>query len=107
MSVPEQHTPRFRRNEKLYQVALRSHWTYALKLALAGALIGGLLLPALLSGDPDLHPLTRTVRFLAVVFSVGFTGIAAYRYFKPAPGDGEGGNAVSTDGGPGEGGHHG
>ncbi|MFN3985158.1 MAG: hypothetical protein ACK4KV_06700 [Rhodocyclaceae bacterium] len=107
MSVPEQHTPRFRRNEKLYQIALRSHWTYALKLALVGALIGGLVLPALLSGDPDLHPLARTVRFLAVVFSAGFAGIAAYRYFKPVSGNGEGGDAASAESGPGEGGHRG
>lgn len=71
----------FKRNEKLYQVALRRDWTYSLKLAAIGFVFGVLLIPALLAGDPDLHPLSRTVSFLAWVFATGFAGIAAYRFY--------------------------
>jgi hypothetical protein len=70
----------FKRNEKLYQVALRRDWTYSLKLAAIGFVCGVLLIPALLAADPDLHPLSRAVSFVAWVFSIGFTGIAAYRF---------------------------
>ena len=71
----------FKRNEKLYQVALRRNWTYSLKLAAIGFVCGVLLIPALLAGDPDLHPLSRTVSFVAWVFSLGFGGIAVYRFY--------------------------
>lgn len=71
----------YKRNEKLYQVALRRDWTYSLKLALIGFLTGVLVIPALLAGDPDLHPLSRSVSFVGWVFSLGFAGIAAYRFY--------------------------
>lgn len=71
----------FKRNEKLYQIALRRDWTYSLKLAAIGFVFGVLLIPALLAGDPDLHPLSRTVSVVAWVFSLGFVGIAAYRFY--------------------------
>lgn len=71
----------YKRNERLYQIALRRDWTYSLKLALIGFVVGVLVIPALLAGDPDLHPLSRTVSFVAWVFSLGFGGIAAYRFY--------------------------
>ena len=70
----------YKRNERLYQIALRRDWTWSLKLALTGFVVGVLLVPALLAGDPQLAPLSRTVHFLAWVFTIGFAGIAVYRF---------------------------
>ena len=71
---------RFKRNEKLYQYALRSDWTYSARLAIAGVVIGVLLVPFLLSGRPDMQPLATTIEFLGWVFAAGFAGIAIYRF---------------------------
>ncbi len=71
----------YKRNEKLYQVALRRDWKYSVKLVLIGLILGVVLIPAMLAGDPVLAPLSRTVSFVAWVFCVGFSGIALYRYF--------------------------
>ena len=71
----------YKRNERLYQIALRRDWTYSLRLVLIGFVVGVVLVPALLAGDPQLHPLSRTVSFLAWVFCAGFGGIAVYRFF--------------------------
>lgn len=70
----------YKRNEKLYQIALRRDWTYSVKLALIGFVTAVLLIPALLAADPQLAPLSRTVSFLGWVFSAGFSGIALYRF---------------------------
>lgn len=71
----------YKRNEKLYQIALRRDWTYALRLALIGILVGVLLVPALLADYPELQPLSRSVSFVAWVFSIGFGAIAVYRCY--------------------------
>lgn len=72
--------PRYKRNERLYQIALRSDWTYSAKLAVAGWLIGVLAVPMLLGGTPELAALARTVHFLGWVFALGFAGIGLYRF---------------------------
>lgn len=72
---------RFKRNERLHEVALRSPWTFSAKLAVAGFVIGVLLVPGLLAGNPELEALGRTIHFLGWVFALGFAGIAVFRYF--------------------------
>lgn len=88
---------RFKRNERLYQIALRSDWTFSAKLAAGGLAIGVFLIPTILigTGDPDLQPLAGVVRFLGAVFTVAFIGIGIRRYLvqrkqaaqPPADGD--------------------
>lgn len=76
--------PRFKRNERLHEIALRSRWTFSAALALAGVVIGVLLLPALLmQGGPELQPLANTIRFLGAVFAAGFAGLAVFRFVRP------------------------
>lgn len=71
----------YKRNEKLYQIALRRDWTYSLKLALIGFVSGVVLVPMLLAGDSSLQPLSRSVSFVGWVFSLCFVGIAAFRFY--------------------------
>ncbi len=87
---------RFKRNERLYQIALRSDWTFSAKLAAGGLAIGVFLIPLILAGtgDPDLQPLAGVTRFLGGVFTVAFAGIGIRRYIaqrkeaqSPAPDD--------------------
>lgn len=89
---------RFKRNERLYQIALRSHWTYSAKLAAGGIAIGVLFVPMALTGteNPELMPLAGTVQFLGWVFSLTFAGIAVYRYWLQRRGlDGDAADADS------------
>lgn len=72
--------PRFKRNERLHEIALRSDWTFSAKLALGGLVVGVLLLPWLIALNPELTPLSRTTRFLGWVFAIGFAGVGIYRY---------------------------
>lgn len=74
---------RFKRNERLYQIALRSDWTFSAKLAAGGLAIGVFLVPTILAGtdNPTLQPLAGTIRFLGLIFTVAFVGIAIRRYF--------------------------
>lgn len=73
---------RFKRNERLYQIALRSDWTFSAKLAAGGLAIGVFLIPTILigTGDPELQPLAGVTRFLGMVFTVAFVGIGIRRY---------------------------
>lgn len=73
--------PRFKRNERIHEIALRSPWTFSAKLSLAGLLILVVIIPMLLAGNPELEALANTTRFLGWVFSLGFAGIGVYRYF--------------------------
>lgn len=73
---------RFKRNERLYQIALRSPWTFSAKLALAGLVIGVWLVPLLLGDHPELRALGATIHFLGWVFAIGFAGIAVYRFIS-------------------------
>jgi hypothetical protein len=73
--------PRFKRNERIHEIALRSHWTFSAKLSLAGLLILVVIVPMLLAGNPEFEALARTTRFLGWVFSISFAGIGVYRYF--------------------------
>lgn len=73
---------RFKRNERLYQIALRSDWTFSAKLAAGGLAIGVFLIPTILigTGDPQWEPMAGVVRFLGMVFTVAFVGIGIRRY---------------------------
>lgn len=73
---------RFKRNERLYQIALRSDWAFSAKLAAGGLAIGVFLVPTILVGtdNPTLQPLAGTIRFLGLIFTVAFVGIAIRRY---------------------------
>lgn len=73
--------PRFKRNERIHEIALRSHWTFSAKLSLAGLLILVVIVPMLLAGNPEFEALARTTRFLGWVFSISFAAIGIYRYF--------------------------
>lgn len=72
--------PRFKRNERIHEIALRSHWSFSAKLSLAGLLILVVILPLLMAGNPQLEALARTTRFLGWVFSISFACIGVYRY---------------------------
>ena len=72
---------RFKRNERLHQIALRSDWSFSFKLALCGLLIGVLAVPMLLANNPGLAPLSRTIEVVAWVFTVIFAGISVWRWF--------------------------
>ena len=71
---------RFKRNERLYQIALRSHWTFSAKLAAGGLAIGVFFVPLLLANNPDLASLASTVQFLGAFFTIVFVGVAIYRF---------------------------
>lgn len=73
--------PRFKRNERIHEIALRSDWTFSAKLALVGFVLLVWLIPMLLVGKPELEALARTTHFLGWVFTVGFLGIGVYRFF--------------------------
>jgi hypothetical protein len=73
--------PRFKRNERIHEIALRSDWTFSAKLSLGGLLILVVIVPLLLAGKPEFEALARTTRFLGWVFSISFACIGAYRYF--------------------------
>lgn len=75
--------PRFKRNERIHEIALRSHWTFSARLAVVGLVIGVLILPMLLAGKPELEALASTIRFLGWVFAAGFAAIGVFRYFVP------------------------
>ena len=72
---------RFKRNERLHQIALRSDWSFSFKLALCGLLIGVLAVPMLLADRPELAPLSRTIEVIAWLFTVIFAGIGVRRWF--------------------------
>ena len=75
---------RFKRNERLSQIAQRSEWTFPAELAAGGLAIGVFLIPTILAGtdDPQLQPLAGTIRFLGMVFTVAFVGIAVRRWLQ-------------------------
>jgi putative flippase GtrA len=72
--------PRFKRNERIHEIALRSDWTFSARLAAAGLVIGVLVLPLLLGGNPEMQALASTIRFLGWVFAISFACIAVIRY---------------------------
>jgi len=72
----------YKRNERLYQVALRSDWTYSVKIALIAFVVGVWLIPALMAGNPGLHALARSIAFLGWVVTVGFGGLAVFRFVQ-------------------------
>lgn len=72
----------YKRNERLYQVALRSDWTYSIKIALIALVVGVWLIPALMAGEPGLQALARATAFLGWVVSIGFGGIAVFRFVQ-------------------------
>ncbi len=73
---------KYKRNEKLYQVALRSDWRYSARLAVIGGLIGIWLVPAMLANNPTTQALGKTIQVCGWVFAIGFGAIAAYRFVK-------------------------
>ena len=74
-----------KREEGLFEIAIRSDWKISAGLAAGALLFGTVLIPALFAGNPFLRPLTGVFSPLAWFFAFGFACIALIRYLKQAP----------------------
>lgn len=81
---------RYRKNEGLIEVALRSNWKVSATLAGASFVGGTVLIPAILDRSPLLQPLAGALGTLASLLAFVFGAISVIRFLtqrRPAPTD--------------------
>lgn len=74
-----------KREEGLFEIAIRSDWRLSAALAAASLFAGIVLIPALFAGNAILRPLGSIFTPLAWFFALGFALVALIRYFKQVP----------------------
>lgn len=88
-----------RRNEGLFELAVRSDWKVSVAIAAASVFGAAVLVPALFGATPALRPLATVITQFAWLLAFVFAWIAAIRLFSSGEKSGGAGPAESRAGG--------